>query len=50
MKKGWYLRRNGKEHDIYGHPDKDYEIQIPRHDAHEVKTGLYNKLKKQIEL
>ena len=47
-KKGWYLIRNGKEHDIYGHPDKDFEIQIPRHDAHEVKTGLYSKLKKQI--
>ena len=45
---GWYLIRNGKEHDIYGHAEKDYEIQIPRHDSHEVKSGLYNKLKKQI--
>jgi len=50
MKKGWYLIRNGKEHDIYGHPDTSNQIQIPRHDAHEVKTGLYNKLKKQIGL
>lgn len=49
-KKGWFLIRNGKEHDIFGHPDKDFEIQIPRHDSHEVKTGLYNKLKKQIGL
>lgn len=45
---GWYLLRNGKEHDIYAHPNKDYKIQIPRHDAQEVKTGIYNKLKKQI--
>ena len=45
---GWYLVRNGKEHDIYAHADKDYEIQIPRHDSHEVKTGLFHKLKKQI--
>jgi len=33
---------------IYAHPDKDYFIQIARHEAQEVKTGLYHKLKKQI--
>lgn len=48
LKAGWYLVRNGKEHDIYAHLEKDFEIQIPRHDAHEVKTGLFHKLKKQI--
>jgi predicted RNA binding protein YcfA (HicA-like mRNA interferase family) len=45
---GWYLIRNGKEHDIYAHHDKDYQIQIARHKSKEVKTGLYTKLKKQI--
>ena len=45
---GWHLLRNGKEHDIYAHPDRDYKIQIPRHESQEVKTGIYNKLKKQI--
>jgi len=45
---GWYLLRNGKEHDIYAHPDKEFKIQIPRHDSQEVRTGIYNKLKKQI--
>lgn len=40
--------RNGKEHDINAHVDRDYEIQISRHDSEEVKTGLYHKQKKQI--
>lgn len=45
---GWRLHRNGAKHDIYMHPDKDYLIQIERHGSQEVKTGLFNKLKKQI--
>jgi predicted RNA binding protein YcfA (HicA-like mRNA interferase family) len=45
---GWYLLRNGKEHDIYAHPGKGFTIQIARHDTQEVKTELYHKLKKQI--
>lgn len=48
IRNGWYKLRNGKEHDIYAHPDKEYFIQISRHDSEEVKTGLYHKLKKQI--
>jgi predicted RNA binding protein YcfA (HicA-like mRNA interferase family) len=46
--KGWYLIRHGSEHDIYGHVDKKYRIQIERHKSTEVKRGLYYKLKKQI--
>lgn len=46
--RGWYLHRNGSKHDIYLHPEKDFPIQIERHGSQEVKTGLYNKLKKQI--
>jgi predicted RNA binding protein YcfA (HicA-like mRNA interferase family) len=47
-RKGWYLVRNGKEHDIYAHPEKNYQIEIERHDSKEIRTGLYHKLKKQI--
>lgn len=37
--RGWVFDRHGKKHDIYRHPDKDYFIQIERHDAVEVKTA-----------
>lgn len=45
---GWYLVRNGRKHDIYAHPEKDYEIQIERHNSQEVRNGLFAKLKNQI--
>jgi len=45
---GWSLYRNGKKHDIFRHPDKDYFIQLGRHSKEEIKTGIFNKLKKQI--
>ena len=45
---GWRLIRNGSNHDIYGHPDKAYRIQIGRHGKEEIKKGTFNKLKKQI--
>lgn len=48
-KNGWYLVRNGKKHDIFAHTDKDFEIQIERHDSQEVRSGLLAKLKKQID-
>jgi len=47
-RKGWVLVRYGGRHNIYEHADKDFEIQIERHDSKEVKQGLYYKLKKQI--
>jgi predicted RNA binding protein YcfA (HicA-like mRNA interferase family) len=47
--KGWYLLRNGSRHDIYAHPDKDFQIEIERHSAQEVKAGLFHKLKRQID-
>lgn len=46
--RGWVFDRHGKKHDIYRHPDKDYFIQIERHDAVEVKNGLLRRLLKQI--
>lgn len=45
---GWYLVRNGSDHDIYAHKEKDFQIQIGRYDSEEVKKGLSSKLKKQI--
>ncbi|MDY2943376.1 MAG: type II toxin-antitoxin system HicA family toxin [Paludibacteraceae bacterium] len=48
IKRGWTLRRHGGRHDIYGHPDKDYYIEIGRHESEEVKNGTANKLLKQI--
>ena len=47
-KNGWRLYRNGSRHDLYRHPDKDYPIEIGRHDKEEIKNGLFYKLKKQI--
>lgn len=45
---GWVLWRHGANHDIYRHPDRDYPIQIGRHGKEEIKSGTFNKLKKQI--
>lgn len=47
-KKGWYLHRPGAKHDIYRHPEKDYQIQIGRHGTQEVAKGTYQDLKKKI--
>ncbi|MDR3180359.1 MAG: type II toxin-antitoxin system HicA family toxin [Prevotellaceae bacterium] len=47
-KEGWYLYRHGGKHDIYRHPEKDYPIEIERHDSQEVGRGIFYKLKKQI--
>lgn len=48
IKHGWKLKRHGSRHDIYEHPDKDYYIEIGRHDNEEVKNGTCAKIKKQI--
>lgn len=45
---GWVFERHGRKHDIYVHPEKDYPIEIERHESQEVRTGLYYRLKKQI--
>ena len=46
---GWRLKRHGKKHDIYYHPDKDYFVEMERHDSQEVRNGICNKILKQIE-
>lgn len=45
---GWTLLRNGRNHDVYAHPEKPYRIEIGRHGKEEVKNGTFHKLKKQI--
>ena len=46
---GWYLWRNGANHDVYRHPDKGDTILISRHGSEEVKNGIYFRLKKIID-
>lgn len=48
IERGWQFERHGKKHDISYHPDKDFKIQIERHDSAEVRKGLYFDLKKKI--
>lgn len=45
---GWRLERSGSRHDVYKHPERKDLLIIPRHGAEEIKTGLFNKLKKQV--
>jgi len=47
---GWILKRNGSNHDIYHHPDREDLLLISRHSSEEIKNGTFNKLKKQIGL
>jgi len=44
IKQGWYKYRSGARHDIYRHPDKDYEIQMERYLGQEVRPRLLHKL------
>lgn len=45
--KGYRLKRNGANHDVYMN-DKGMVLIIERHDSEEIKNGLYRKLKKQL--
>jgi len=47
-KKGWYLWRNGGNHDLYRHPEKGGVLVIERHESQEIRPGLYYELKRQI--
>jgi predicted RNA binding protein YcfA (HicA-like mRNA interferase family) len=46
--KGWYLYRNGANHDIYRHKEKDALLLIGRHKTQEIPKEAYNRAKKQI--
>ncbi len=47
--RGWLLKRHGKKHDIYYHPDKTYFIEMERHSSQEVRNGICKKILKQID-
>lgn len=42
--------RHGGEHDIYYYEKKNEVLSVPRHPSEEIKTGLLNKLMKQVGL
>ncbi|MBR3578831.1 MAG: type II toxin-antitoxin system HicA family toxin [Bacteroidales bacterium] len=46
--KGWYLWRNGGNHDVYRHPDSEDFLYIERRESQEIRHGLYCKLRKTI--
>jgi len=46
--KGWYLYRNGSNHDIYRHKEHDAPLLIGRHKSQEVPKDAQRRLKKQI--
>jgi len=48
--KGWYLVRHGANHDIYRHPSKEDTLIIERHDSTEIRRGLFNKIKRMLEI
>lgn len=45
-KDGWYLYRNGSNHDLYRHKTKDGQLTIPRHGSKEVAKGTLNSILK----
>lgn len=49
-KDGWFIKRHGKEHDIYTHSVKGGEVQVGRHKAQEVAKGTLNNILKMAGL
>ncbi|RUT68701.1 type II toxin-antitoxin system HicA family toxin [Flavobacterium cupreum] len=47
---GWYLFRNGANHDLYRHPTKEGQIPVPRHGSKEMAKGTLNSILKQAGL
>jgi predicted RNA binding protein YcfA (HicA-like mRNA interferase family) len=45
-KDGWYLYKNGANHDLYRHPSKKNQLTVPRHGSKEMATGTYNSILK----
>lgn len=38
---GWYLYRNGANHDLYRHHKKLGQLAIPRHGGKELAKGIF---------
>jgi mRNA interferase HicA len=45
-KDGWFLFRNGSNHDIYRHPTKENQLTVPRHGSKEMAKGTYESILK----
>ncbi|HRB71176.1 MAG TPA: type II toxin-antitoxin system HicA family toxin [Flavobacterium sp.] len=45
-KDGWYLYRNGANHDMYRHLTKPGQLTIPRHGLKEMASGTYSSILK----
>lgn len=45
-KDGWYIHRNGTNHDLYRHPTKIGQLTVPRHGSKEMAKGTYNSILK----
>ncbi|URM37156.1 type II toxin-antitoxin system HicA family toxin [Flavobacterium anhuiense] len=45
-KDGWYLYRNGNNHDLYRHPMKPNQLTVPRHGSKEMANGTLNSILK----
>ncbi|MBO4571299.1 MAG: type II toxin-antitoxin system HicA family toxin [Bacteroidales bacterium] len=44
----WYLYRRGANHGIYRYDGRTDIVVISRHGSEEIKTGTFNKLRRQI--
>ena len=50
-KNGWVLKRNGKGHDIYYHPDHPgKQLTVPRHGSKEIPKGTVEAIKREAGL
>lgn len=45
-KDGWFLYKNGANHDLYRHPTKQNQLTIPRHGSKEMANGTLNSILK----
>jgi mRNA interferase HicA len=45
-KDGWYLHKNGANHDLYRHATKKNQLTIPRHGSKEMANGTLNSILK----
>lgn len=50
IKDGWYLHRNGANHDLYRHPTKEGQISVPRHGSKELAKGTEENILKKAGL
>lgn len=47
---GWYLHRNGSNHDLYRHPTKEGQLTVPRHGSKEMAKGTEESILKKAGL